>query len=125
MRLCKTTAGRRAAGRTWPNQTMARGIVTAALIGAAVTTCAFVAYALLSPPLPPRVLASADAHQMLITSWPSSECHGRCDADVLEREPGGGWRVRLVSPGWRRCFIVDPKRFSWSAQRGLTGVAQV
>jgi hypothetical protein len=126
MRLCKTTVAQPMSGRgPRPSRASLRRVMTGAVIGAAVATGVLLVLALTSKPLAPAEIARADAHQILVTSWPQPRCAGRCAATVLGPTSAGEWRVRLTSPRWVRCYHVTLKRFSWTLQHGLTGAIQV
>ena len=108
-----------------PSRAYLGRILAGAVIGALIATVALLLIALTSKPLPPADIARADAHQILVTSWPQDACGGHCSATVLGSGGPGEWRVRLTSPRWTRCYVVTLKRFSWTYDRGVTGVVQV
>jgi hypothetical protein len=108
-----------------PSRASLGRILVGAAIGALIATMASLWIALSSTPLPPAEIARADAHQMLVTSWPQDSCEGRCSVGVLGRAAPGDWRVRLTSPQWVRCYVVTLKQFSWTFERGVTGAVLV
>ena len=108
-----------------PSRACLTRILAGAVIGALIATCALLIVVLTSQPLPSADIARADAHQILITSWPQDSCEGRCSVAVLGRAAPGDWRVRLTSPQWVRCYVVTLKQFSWTFERGVTGAVQV
>ncbi len=108
-----------------PSRASLGRILVGAVIGALIATMASLWIALSSTPLPPADIARADAHQMLVTSWPEDSCEGRCSVAVLGPAAPGDWRVRLTSPQWVRCYVVTLKQFSWTFERGVTGAVQV
>ena len=107
-----------------PSRPYLRRILAGAVIGALIATVALLAIALTSTPLPPAEIARADAHQILVTSWPERSCAGRCATAVVGPAAPGKWRVQITSPRWVRCYVITLKQFSWTFERGLTGAAQ-
>jgi hypothetical protein len=69
---------------------------------------------------PQRMEAQLDANRTL-TALTNASCSG-CTAQVLTKTGATTWSVRLASPRWRRCFMIDVAAFGQTAAHGFSGL---
>jgi hypothetical protein len=78
---------------------------------------------LMSPVPTGRERAVHDGRQVLSYLW--RHCGSSCTVQAVAQTTPGTWRVRVLTPKWRRCFLITPAEYAYVPGHGVTGLSAV
>lgn len=102
--------------------------MTFCIVGAILAICAsiYVRDLMASAPHPSdRIQAQFDADRALTALAPAGSCGRHCAATVLGQSAPNVWRIKLITPSWNRCILVDTRAFAESTEHGFAGLQSV
>ena len=112
----------RARTRVAPHSGVAiSGVFLAAAAGGLAVTVISAILVLMSPVPTGRQRAVQDGRQVLSYLW--RDCGSRCTVQGVTQTTAGTWRVRLQTPRWRRCFLINPAEYVYVPDHGVTGLS--